>query len=76
MQCFSSYTLQTLKPTQQNSLLQTNTTGNTIEGILVIYFFCSLTLLFLCKKYRAYRTTRIQLQIATLEKLWKISPKK
>lgn len=54
-----------------------NTTGKTLEGILVISLLISLTLGgFLWKKYRAYRTATLQGQVETLERLWKIKPKK
>jgi hypothetical protein len=77
MRCSSSSTLQTSKPIEQNSSLQTNTTGSTIESILVIFLLISLTLgAFLYKKYRAYRNATLQIQIATLERLWEVSPRK
>lgn len=76
MQCSYSSTPRSLEPIQQDSSLQTNTTGGTIEGMLVISLLVSLTLgAFLYKKYRLYRTATLQLQVATLERLWKISPK-
>ena len=65
MRCSS--TLQTSKPIAPHSSLQTNTTGSTVEGILVIFLLVSLTLgAFLYKKYRAYRNATLQLQIANL----------
>ena len=74
MRCSS---IQTPKPIEPQSSLKTNTTGSTVEGILVIFLLVSLTLgAFLYKKYRAYRNATLQLQIANLENLWKISPGK
>lgn len=77
MQYSSSYTQQILKPIQQNLSFQTNTTGIVLEGILVVSLVCNLTLgIFLYKRYRAYRTATLKLQVAALERLWKISPEK
>jgi hypothetical protein len=77
MQLSYSSVPQPHKPIQTKTLNQADATGNTLAGFLVIFFpSCVVLGAILYKKYRANRVAVLQKQIETLERMWRISPKK
>ncbi len=78
MQHSYSSTSQTIQPVQQKSLSQADIIGNTVAGVLVIVLPTCLVLgaLLYRKHHRIHRATVRLQQIAMLERLWQISPRK
>ena len=77
MQLSYSSVPQPHKPIQAKSLNQADATGNVVAGFLVIFFpTCVVLGAVLYKRYLALTVAVLQKQIETLERMWRISPKK
>lgn len=77
MQYYGSQLSQPSNSIQQNSLNQANASYNTILGSSVILLpICIVLGVVLHRRYRAYRAAVLYQQIETLERLWRMSPKK
>lgn len=77
MQYYGSHLSQPSNPIQQNSLNQANASCNTILGSSIILLpICIVLGGVLHRRYRAYRAAVLCQQIETLERLWRMSPKK
>lgn len=73
----SPSTSQTGQPIDPNYHNQTNAVGNTVAGILVIVVpLCIVLGAVLYKRHRTYRAAVLVQQIQTLERMWRISPRK
>lgn len=74
---YHSHSQQPVNPAQPNSLNQANGADNTIIGFFMVLLpICLILGSVLHRRYRAYRAVVLCQQIETLERLWRMSPKK